>query len=69
MKTCVIFGDLSSDSASENYSTVSICDDCVDEDKKAKDDSQIVSMGAYNPNFGDTCEFCGKTYEEELQEN
>lgn len=36
MKTCTVFGDLSSDRASENYPTVQICDECLDTDEKSK---------------------------------
>lgn len=68
MKTCVIYGDLSSDSAADNYPTVQICDECVEADAKKQEDAQIVSAGKYDASFGDSCEFCDKTNEEELQE-
>lgn len=66
MKTCTIFGDLSSDRAGENYPTVQICDECFEADEKRQEDQQIVTADKYDPSFGDTCEFCGKTHEEEL---
>jgi hypothetical protein len=69
MKTCIIYGDQSSDHASENYPRVQICDDCVEEDKKLQESAKIVSIGKYDPYFGDTCMFCGNTYEEERQGN
>lgn len=64
MKTCMIWGDLSSDRASEQYPTVTLCDECVDAEE-AGEESQIVTVGEYDPSFGDTCEFCDKTEEEE----
>jgi hypothetical protein len=68
MKTCTIYGDLSSDSAADNYPTVQICDECVEADDKRQEDAQIVSSGEYDPSFGESCEFCDKMYEEERQE-
>ena len=69
MKTCTISGNLSSDSAAENYPTVQICDECHEADKKLKGDTKIVSSGEFDASFGESCEFCDKTYEEELQES
>jgi hypothetical protein len=69
MKTCTIYGDQSSDRASENYPTVQICDDCAEADEILREDAKIVSEGKYDPYFGDTCEFCGKAHEEEAQES
>jgi hypothetical protein len=65
MKTCVIEGDLSSDSAADQYPTVPVCDDCVETDDKAGANHIIVSKGEYDDSFGDTCEICGTTAEEE----
>lgn len=68
MKTCIIYGNLASDSTAENYPTVQICDECALADEKREENAQIVSTGKYDPSFGDICEFCDKTYEEELHE-
>lgn len=68
VKTCTIYGDLTSDRAGDNYPTVQVCDDCVEDDEKLQEDSQIVIADEYDPNLGDTCAFCEKTYKEELQE-
>jgi len=68
MKTCTIFGDLSSEKSSDNYPTVPICDECVKEDQVRKEESKIVQIGAFDPSLGDVCEFCGKTLEEEKAE-
>jgi hypothetical protein len=65
MKTCVIYGDLSSDSAGEQYPTVPVCDDCVAAQQAREDESALVSVGEYDDSFGDTCEFCGVSAEEE----
>jgi hypothetical protein len=59
---------MSSDRSSENYPTVQICDQCVEADEKQRENAQIVNVEEYDPSYGDTCEFCDKTYEEELQE-
>ena len=68
MKTCTIYGDLSSDSAVENYPTVQICDECADLDAKLREDAQIVTSGTYDSSYGESCEYCEKTYQEELEE-
>lgn len=65
MKTCVIYGDMSSELSGENYPTVQICDSCVEENEKLREDSRIVTVGAFDPSLGDTCEFCDATLEEE----
>lgn len=68
MKTCTINGDMSSDRTNENYPIVQVCDECCKTDEKLKEDQKIISIGKYDPSFGDSCELCDKTYEEELQE-
>jgi hypothetical protein len=68
MKTCTIYGDLSSDRTSDNYPTVQVCDECCEADEKQREDKQIVTEGPYDPSFGDTCEFCEKTFDEEQLE-
>lgn len=65
MKTCTVFGDMQSDRAAEQYPTVILCNDCVEQDAQDDEDHQIVSQGAYDESFGDTCEWCGTTVEEE----
>lgn len=69
MKTCVINGDMSSERSSENYPTVQVCDECLTADEERKEDQQVVSVDEYDASFGNTCEFCDKTHEEEQQEN
>lgn len=68
MKTCMIYGDMSSDRSSENYPTVIICDECVEGMGAGEEDSAIVSVGKYDPSLGDTCENCGKTKSDEDKE-
>lgn len=65
MKTCTVFGDMQSDSTAEQYPTVTLCNDCVEEDAQAKENCQIVSVGDYDESFGDSCEWCGTKAEEE----
>ena len=66
MKTCDVWGDLSSDSTSEQYPTVAVCDDCFSVFQN--DGEQILCSYPYDSGFGDTCHFCGKTEEEESLE-
>lgn len=69
MKTCTVYGDMQADSAAEQYPTVPLCDACVAGDAHYNaGDRQIVSQQAYNPTFGDTCEWCGTTAAEEAAE-
>jgi len=65
MKTCTVYGDMQSDSAADQYPTVPLCDDCVEQDSNAKENSQIVSEQDYDESYGDTCEWCGTTADEE----
>ncbi|EMO9850647.1 hypothetical protein [Pseudomonas aeruginosa] len=65
MKTCTVFGDMQSDSTAEQYPTVTLCNNCVEQDALSKDDRRIISLGAYDESFGDSCEWCGTTTEEE----
>lgn len=65
MKTCVVLGDLSSDLSSENYPTVPVCDDCFAE---CSDSESIISSDDFDPVFGNSCHYCGKSKEEEENE-
>jgi len=72
MKTCVVWGDMSADSASDQYPTVTVCDECVVSHSESSEDhdAEIVSIDSSGPMFsGDECYFCGKTEEEEREEN
>lgn len=68
MKSCVIFGDLSSDETDDNYPTVAVCDECVAKHEAAQEDSKVVSVSSHDPVHGDECDFCGKTLEQEAEE-
>ena len=68
MKSCTIYGDMSSDKSSENYPTVAICDECVAADQASGENSQIVTVSNHDMSDGDTCAFCDKTLEEEQEE-
>lgn len=67
MKSCQVLGDLSSDRASEQYPTVAVCDACASTHEGAEE-SPIVMTGSYDPVDGDECHFCGKSAEEEREE-
>ncbi len=68
MKTCMILGEMSSDRASEQYPSVTVCDDCVSAEQSSGEESQIVTVSECDPTLGNTCEFCDKTAEEEAEE-
>ena len=59
MKRVVVFGNLSSDSTSEQYPTVTLCDDCIADDKKKREDSQVVSIDGSASSDDGSCEWCG----------
>lgn len=64
MRTCVVIRDMSSDSASEQYPTIQICNDCL-----ANDDREyILNTVDFDPMYGNSCAVCNKTIEEEQQE-
>lgn len=69
MKTCVIYGDMSADSAADQYPTVNLCNDCVATDDAQGENHQIVIKQAYDHNIGDTCEWCSTSAEEEAEAN
>jgi len=58
MKTAVIYGDLSSDSTSDQYPTVTLCEACIRQDQALEERSQIVAIeGDAGPDDG-PCEWC-----------
>lgn len=66
MKIYQIVGDLSSNLSSENYPVVPLCDNCI---KKHSDSGRLVQeISDFDPMYGDTCYFCGKSIEDELLE-
>ncbi|QDQ25183.1 hypothetical protein FNU76_01755 [Chitinimonas arctica] len=69
MKTCMIYGDMSSDRAGEQYPSVPVCDKCASHVTANRESSCIVNMWEYDPSLGDACEFCGETIEDEATGN
>ena len=59
MKRAVVFGDLSSDSTSEQYPTVTLCDECIASDAEQREDSQVVSIEGGAGQDDGPCEWCG----------
>lgn len=45
MKQCMLWGDLSSDRASEQYPEEPVCTDCIEAEEARGEDSRIVSVG------------------------
>jgi hypothetical protein len=67
MKTCIVSGDLSSGSGAEQNKPVNLCDDCVADDGQKSGRLVIRYDKEYNPDYGETCAWCGRTAEEEAQ--
>lgn len=65
MKTCTIFGNMQSERTADQYPTVTLCNDCIKQDSFSNEDSQIVTLGDYEKSYGDSCEWCGVTAEDE----
>jgi hypothetical protein len=68
MKTCVVWGNLSADRTSDQYPSVAVCDDCAKSEAIGSEDrdAAIISVGPFDPSFGDhECHFCGITKEDE----
>lgn len=59
MRQAMIFGDLTSDRAGEQYPTVPLCEDCIQKDKARKEDSQIVTLIGDVDDGEGPCEWCG----------
>lgn len=61
MKQALIYGDLTSDRAGEQYPTVSVCDDCIKKDKakEAEGRNRIVSIVGDEDDADGPCELCG----------
>lgn len=73
MKTCTIWGDLSSDGDGGQYPLVTVCDACAEEQQASEqaiehNTSGIVKVETINAEHGDTCSSCGKTAEQEAKE-
>jgi hypothetical protein len=65
MKAAMVYGDLTSDSTSEQYPTEVFCDDCFEEASKIDDDgeSSIINEVTYDSSLGQECSRCGDTEE------
>jgi hypothetical protein len=68
MKICTVVGDLSSDSYSEQFPRVSLCDVCVAEDQSLPEDMQSIrDIEEYDSADG-RCVSCLKFAEDEAEE-
>lgn len=68
MKTCVIWGDLSSEKTSENYPKVVCCEECFAEMEPDSRESGIVRYEDGTRGSFSECHFCGKTEDDENKE-
>jgi hypothetical protein len=58
MKTCMLWGDLSSDRTSEQYPEAPVCTDCIAEQAGKGENSCIVSVGGNVVDRDATCALC-----------
>ena len=60
MKNCTVQGDMTADSAGDQYPTIPLCDDCIEADSKAEGDARIVAIeGERAAGEPGICEWCG----------
>jgi hypothetical protein len=65
MKKCTIIGDMTADSAADQYPTVILCDDCAEARDTGDEDSTIMSIESIEADDDDECHDCGVTAAEE----
>ena len=58
MKNCTLWGDMSSDSTSEQYPEEPVCTDCIASEEAKGDDSRIVSVGSDVTDGDAICALC-----------
>jgi len=58
MKQCMLWGDLSSDRASEQYPEAPVCIDCIKAEEARGEDSRIVSVGDVVTDSEAVCALC-----------
>ncbi|QBG91692.1 hypothetical protein BRL93_21485 [Xanthomonas oryzae pv. oryzae] len=65
-KTAIIYGDMNSDSTSDQYPEVTVCAECIEDDKKLGKDQVIVKItGDYDSIHGEECYLCDSPFEED----
>ena len=66
MYYCQVWGDMTADSAADQYPTVAVCEDCIKEQELRGQDNQIVTGGTEIVTDKDeTCSFCDCGMDEE----
>lgn len=58
MKNCTLWGDMSSDSASEQYPEEPVCTSCIANEEAKGEDSRIVSVGGLVTDKNAICALC-----------
>lgn len=58
MKKCVVYGDLMSDRAAEQYPTITLCDDCIEDDRKTGETGQILFVQGESEEC--ECDWCAR---------
>lgn len=58
MKSCTLWGDMSSDRASEQYPEEAVCVDCIASEQAQGENSRIVAVGGDVTDPNATCALC-----------
>lgn len=62
----MVWGDMTADSAADQYPQANVCPECVAEQEAAMEDNQIVAVeGDFDSALGPECYFCGAEIDEE----
>ena len=66
MYYCQVWGDMSADSAADQYPTVAVCETCIKEQESLGEDNQIVTGGdEIVTDEDETCFFCDAAMNED----
>lgn len=58
MQLCLLWGDMSSNKADEQYPQANICNTCIKKFENSEDSPIVNVIGPYNPNYGKICALC-----------
>ena len=64
LKSCMVVGDLSSDSAADQYPTEPVCTICIEAEQNSGEDNRILSVGEVVKERDASCYFCDSGREE-----
>lgn len=64
MKNCTLWGNMSSDSTSEQYPVEPVCTNCIAEQKTKGEESRIVSIGDTVTDKDAICALCDCSFDD-----